>query len=237
VESASLVIAQVNTCMPRTHGDGFIHISNVNFIVPHDEPILEYKFPEDTHSGVTQEIGNYVSRLIQDGDTIQVGYGSVPDAILINLAGKKHLGVHTELISDGIVELMKMGVIDNSLKTIGRGKTVAAFCMGKKETYDYVNDNPSIEFKTIDYTNSILNIAQHESFVAINSALQVDLTGQSTAESLGKTFYSGMGGQASFMRGSVMSPRGRSILVLPSTANNETVSRIVPSYRGLRLSL
>ena len=177
---------------------------------------------------VTQDIGNYVSRLVQDGDTIQVGYGSVPNAILINFAGKKHLGVHTELIGDGIVELMKMGVIDNSQKTVDRGKTIAAFCMGKQETYDYIHDNPSIEFKTIDYTNNPLSIAQHKSFVAINTALEIDLTGQSTAESLGKTFYSGMGGQADFMRGAVLSPRGRSIVALPSTANNDTISRIVP---------
>ena len=228
VEQASVVIAQVNACMPRTHGDGYIHISKVNYLVPHDEPIMEYTFPEDPHNEAIQEIGNYVSRLVQDGDTIQIGYGRLPDAILINFAGKKHLGVHTELISNGIVELMKMGVIDNSLKSIDRGKSIAAFCMGTKETYDYVNDNPSIEFKTIDYTNDSFMIAKHESFVAINSALQIDLTGQSTAESLGKTFYSGMGGQPSFMRGAVLSKRGRSILVLPSTANDDTISRIVP---------
>ena len=204
VEQASLIIAQVNAAMPRTHGDGFIHVSKVDFIVPHDEPILEYHYAEDAHPETNLEIGNYVSRLIQDGDTIQVGYGSVPNAILVNLAGKKHLGVHTELISDGLVELMKMGVIDNSMKTIDRGKTVAAFCMGNKETYDYVNDNPLIEFKSIDYTNNPFVISQHERFVAINSALEIDLTGQSTAESLGKTFYSGMGGQADFMRGAVL---------------------------------
>jgi acyl-CoA hydrolase/GNAT superfamily N-acetyltransferase len=228
LEHASLVIAQVNSNMPRTHGDGFVHISKVHYIVPHDEPILEYSFPEDTNLDVTQEIGNYVSRLINDGDTIQVGYGSIPDAIVINLASKKHLGVHTELISDGIVELMKMGVIDNSMKSTDKGKTVASFCMGKKETYEYIDDNPTIEFKTIDYTNDSLIIAQHESFVAINSALEIDLTGQSTAESLGKTFYSGMGGQANFMRGAVLTKKGRAILALPSTANNGTVSRIVP---------
>jgi acyl-CoA hydrolase/ribosomal protein S18 acetylase RimI-like enzyme len=228
LEQASLIIAQVNSKMPRTHGDGFIHISKVNYIIHHDEPILEYKFPESEHTSITQDIGNYVSRLVQDGDTIQVGYGSVPNAILINFAGKKHLGVHTELIGDGIVELMKMGVIDNSQKTVDRGKTIAAFCMGKQETYDYIHDNPSIEFKTIDYTNNPLSIAQHRSFVAINTALEIDLTGQSTAESLGKTFYSGMGGQADFMRGAVLSPRGRSIVALPSTASNDTISRIVP---------
>jgi acyl-CoA hydrolase/GNAT superfamily N-acetyltransferase len=228
VEQASLVIAQVNTNMPRTQGDGFIHISRVNYLVPHDEPILEFIYPDDPHAGTTLEIGKYVSRLVEDGDTIQVGYGNIPNGILINLAGKKHLGVHTELISDGIVELMKMGVIDNSKKTVDRNKTVAAFCMGKRSTYDYVDDNPSIEFKTIDYTNNPLIIAQHEHMVAINSAMEIDLTGQSTAESLGKTFYSGMGGQANFMRGAVLSRRGRTILALPSTAENETISRIVP---------
>ena len=205
VQAASLVVAQVNSAMPRTHGDGFIHVSKINYLVHHDEPILEYRFGENIHNEVSLEIGNYVARLIQDGDTIQVGYGSVPDAILINLAGKKHLGVHTELISDGIVELMKMGVVDNTRKNIDRYKTIAAFCTGKQDTYDYINDNPSIEFKTIDYTNNPLYIAQHDSLVAINSALQIDLTGQSTAESLGKMFYSGMGGQASFMRGAVLS--------------------------------
>jgi acyl-CoA hydrolase/RimJ/RimL family protein N-acetyltransferase len=228
VEQASLVVAQINTQMPRTHGDGFIHISKVNFVVTHDEPILEYVYPEDPHAAVTLEIGKYVSRLVQDGDTIQVGYGNIPNGILINLAGKKHLGVHTELISDGIVELMKMGVIDNSKKSIDPNKTVAAFCMGKKSTYDYVNDNPSIEFKTIDYTNNPLIIAQHEHMTAINTAMEIDLTGQSTAESLGKTFYSGMGGQANFMRGAVLSRGGRTILAFPSTAENETISRIVP---------
>jgi acyl-CoA hydrolase/RimJ/RimL family protein N-acetyltransferase len=228
VEQASVVIAQVNSFMPRTQGDGFIHISKVNFVVPHDEPILEYLYPEDTHAEITLEIGKYVSRLVQDGDTIQVGYGNIPNGILVNLAGKKHLGVHTELISDGIVELMKMGVIDNSRKTIDRHKTVAAFCMGKRTTYDYVSENPSIEFKTIDYTNNPLIIAQHDCMTAINTALEIDLTGQSTAESLGKTFYSGMGGQANFMRGAVLSRRGRTILALPSTAEDGTVSRIVP---------
>jgi acyl-CoA hydrolase/RimJ/RimL family protein N-acetyltransferase len=228
VEQASLVIAQINSQMPRTHGDGLIHISRVNFAVQHDEPVLEYTYPEDTHVGTTLEIGKYVSRLVQDGDTIQVGYGNVPNGILINLANKKHLGVHTELISDGIVELMKLGVIDNSQKSIDRNKTVAAFCMGKRSTYDYVDDNPSIEFKTIDYTNNPLIIAQHDHMVAINSALEIDLTGQSTAESLGKTFYSGMGGQANFMRGAVLSKRGRTILALPSTAGGGSISRIVP---------
>lgn len=225
-EVASLVIAQVNSYMPRTHGDGFIHIEDVDFIVPRDEPILEFATESDTD--VAQQIGKYVARLVEDGDTIQVGYGSIPNAILSNLKGKKNLGVHTELLSDGIVELMKLGVIDNSKKSVDRGKAVAAFCMGKKETYEYIHDNPQIEFKTIDYTNNPLLIAQHENIVAINSALEIDLTGQATAESLGSFFFSGVGGQADFMRGAVMAKKGKTILAIKSTADDGKASRIVP---------
>ncbi len=231
VENASVVIAQLNSHMPRIHGDGFIHIEDIDYIVPYDEPILEYNpAPEndEQYFEVASKIGNYVSRLIQDGDTIQVGYGSIPDAVMSNLADKKHLGVHTELISDGLVDLMRKGVIDNTQKTINRGKTVASFCMGKKETYDFIHDNPSIEFKVINYTNDPLIIARHNKMTAINSALQIDLTGQASAESIGKTFYSGIGGQADFMRGAVLSKGGKTILTVQSTAENGTVSRIVP---------
>ncbi len=226
IENSSLVIAQVNSFMPRVHGDGFIHINGINYIIPYDEPILEFHAEAD--SEIAQRIGRYVSRLIQDGDTIQVGYGSIPNAILSHLDSKRHLGIHTELLSDGIVELIKKGVVDNTRKSINRGKAVASFCMGEKETYDYIHDNPAIEFKTIDYTNNPLVIAQHHHMVAINSALQMDLTGQSTAESIGKLFYSGIGGQTDFMRGALLSPKGKTILALPSTANNEATSRIVP---------
>jgi len=225
-ENASLVIAQVNSNNPRVHGDGFIHIKDVDFIIPYDEPILEYK--EEAETEVVQKIGNYVSHLIENGDTIQVGYGSIPNAILSNLYNKKNLGVHTELIGDGLVELMKKGVIDNTKKSINRGKTVATFCMGNKETYEYIHDNPAIEFRTVDYTNNPLIIAQHDNMTAINSALEIDLTGQASAESIGKTFYSGIGGQADFMRGSVLAKNGKTILALQSTAENETVSRIMP---------
>jgi acyl-CoA hydrolase len=226
IENSSLVIAQVNSLMPRVHGDGFIHINHINYIIPYDEPILEFHGEADNE--IAQRIGKYVSRLIQDGDTIQVGYGSIPNAILSHLDSKKHLGVHTELLSDGIVELIQKGIIDNTRKSINRGKTIASFCMGKKGTYDYIHDNPAIEFKTIDYTNHPLVIAQHHNMVAINSALQIDLTGQATAESIGKLFYSGIGGQVDFMRGTLLSPKGKTILTLPSTAKNETTSRIVP---------
>ena len=229
VENASVVISQVNSSMPRVHGDTFIHIKDVDFIVPHDEPLLEYK-PE-VSGEIVGQIGRYVARIVEDGDTIQVGYGSIPDAILANLEGKKHLGVHTELVSDGIVSLLKKGVIDNSLKSLDRGKTVATFCMGTKGTYEYINDNPSIEFRPIDYTNNPLNIAQNRNMTAINSALQIDLTGQATAESIGTIFYSGIGGQADFMRGAVLAPGGKTILTLPSTAGDGEVSRILPSIQ------
>lgn len=226
VESARLVVVQVNKQMPRVHGDAFIHIKDVDFIVPHDEDILEFttKDSDDT----SNRIGKYVSLIIQDGDTIQVGYGRMPNAILKHLIGKKNLGVHTELISDGIIELIKAGVVTNSEKTVDRGKTIASFCMGTKPTYEYIHDNPSIEFKTIDYTNNPLIIAQQRRMTAINAALQIDLTGQATAESLGKSFFSGIGGQADFMRGAILAPGGKSILALRSTTEDEQTSRIVP---------
>jgi acyl-CoA hydrolase/GNAT superfamily N-acetyltransferase len=226
VEQAALVIAQVNTHMPRIHGDGFIHVDEVDFIIPHDEPLLEYRAAADDE--VAQRIGGYVARLVEDGATIQVGYGSIPNAILANLGEKTHLGVHTELLSDGIVELIQRGVVDNSRKDLNRGKTVATFCMGTQATYDFLHDNPSVEFRTVDYTNNPLIIAQHDTMTAINSALEIDLTGQATAESLGKRFYSGIGGQADFMRGAVLARHGKTILTLPATAEQGTVSRIVP---------
>ncbi len=226
-ENANLVIAQVNAYMPRVHGDTFIHIEDVDFVIPHDEPLREYE--TQVPGEVAQSIGKYVSLLIEDGDTIQVGYGSLPNAIMANLKEKKHLGVHTELLTDGIVDLMKAGVIDNSQKEVHRGKSVATFCMGKKTTYDYIHDHPGIEFKPIDYTNDPMVIAGHRHMVAINSALQIDLTGQATAESIGWRFYSGIGGQADFMRGAVMSPGGKAILALQSTAEGGKTSRIVPA--------
>ncbi len=226
VDCARVVIAQVNARMPRVHGDGFIHIGDVDYVFPCDEDLLEYDPGEETEE--IRRIGAYVARLIQDGDTIQVGYGNIPNAILKNLGDKKDLGIHTELIGDGIVALMKAGVITNERKTLNRGKAVAAFCMGKKGTYEYLHDNPMVELKTIDYTNDPLVIAQHENMTAINSALEIDLTGQASAESIGKIFYSGIGGQADFMRGAVLARNGKTILAMLSTASQGEVSRIVP---------
>lgn len=225
-EISRMVVAQINKNMPRVHGDGFIHISELDYIVHHDEPLLEYQDEPDDE--VAKQIGKYVAKLVQDGDTVQVGYGSIPNAVLASLANKKNLGIHTELISDGLVELMKKGVVNNSQKTINRGKTIATFCMGNKNTYEYINDNPAIEFKTVDITNNPLVIAQHKNMTAINSALEIDLTGQASAESIGHTFYSGIGGQADFMRGAVLSEHGKTILTILSTADNGKVSRIMP---------
>lgn len=228
-ENASLVVAQMNAHMPRVHGDAFIHINDIDYVVCHDEPLLEFilNVPDE----IAQRIGKYVSRIIQDGDTIQVGYGSIPNAILSHLSHKKQIGVHTELLTDGIVDLMKKGVIDNSRKDLNRGKTVAAFCMGRQDTYEYLHDNPAIEFRPVDYTNNPLTIARNRNVTAINSALEVDLTGQATAESIGPLFYSGIGGQADFMRGAVLSPGGKTILALQATAEDGTISRIVPFLR------
>ena len=169
-----------------------------------------------------------MARIVEDGSTIQAGYGSIPNAILFSLLGKNNLGVHTELLNDGIAELMREGVVDNSQKSINPGKTIATFCMGSHATYEYLDANPSVEFRTIDYTNNPLVISQNKGMIAINSALEVDLTGQATAESLGHKLYSGIGGQADFMRGAVLAPGGKTILALPSTAAEGQVSRIVP---------
>jgi len=225
--SASCIIAQVNSQMPRVHGDTFIHIDKINYIVPHDEPLVEYKPAAETET--VQSIGKYVARLVEDGDTIQVGYGSIPGAILTNLSGKKHLGIHTEFFSDGIVDLIKKGVVDNTRKSLNRNKSVASFCMGSKETYEFIDDNPAIEFRPIDYTNNIINISRQDNMVAINSVLEIDLTGQATAASIGRMFYSGVGGQADFMRGAVLSRNGKVILAVQSTAEGGKVSRITPT--------
>ncbi|HEX7416262.1 MAG TPA: GNAT family N-acetyltransferase [Smithellaceae bacterium] len=228
-EKAAIVIAQVNANMPRIHGDSFLHIKDVDFIIPYDEPLLELTGAKTSET--IQRIGKNVARLVQDGDTIQVGFGSLPNAIMANLYNKNNLGVHTELLSDGLVDLIKAGVIDNSRKTIDRGKTTAAFSMGKKATYDFLNDNPSIAFRTIDYTNNPLVIAQIENMVAINSALEIDLTGQATSESIGSIFYSGVGGHQDFMRGALLSKNGKTVLAMKATSRDDTISRIVPALK------
>ncbi|MDY6826730.1 MAG: GNAT family N-acetyltransferase [Bacillota bacterium] len=228
VESADTVIAQINAEMPRVHGNTFLHVEEIDNFIWHDEPLLVYP-PSLLEEEIAENIGHYVARIVEDGDTIQVGYGGVLNTIVAALSEKKHLGVHTELLSDGLVELLKSGAVDNSRKERNRGKTVASFCMGSRETYDYVNDNPAILFREIDYTNDPLVIAAHDHMTAINSALEIDLTGQASAESIGSTFYSGVGGQANFMRGAVLAAKGKNILVLQSTSRDGKSSRIVPA--------
>jgi len=225
-EKADTVIAQVNREMPRVLGDTFLPVADLDFIVPCDEPLLEYGGAVSDE--IAERIGRFAARIIRDGDTIQVGYGNIPNAILANLGEKQHLGVHTELLTDGIVDLIRRGVIDNSRKSLDRGRTVATFCMGSHDTYRYLHDNPGFAFRTTSYTNDPLLIARQENMVAINTALAIDLTGQATAESIGTDFYSGVGGQSDFMRGAALAPGGKTILSMQSTAASETISRIVP---------
>ena len=223
-EKAKLVIAQVNRCMPRVLGDSFIHVNDIDVIVEHDEPILECPRPEQDI--ISERIARYVSELVEDESTIQVGIGSIPDAVLDALSDKKDLGVHTELLTEGVVDLVEDGVITCAKKTINRGKIIASFAMGTRRLYDFIDNNPMVEFYESDYVNNPFVISQHKKMVAINQALEIDLTGQVCSDSLGYRFYSGLGGQADFMRGAMMSEGGKAITVIPSTAKEGSISRI-----------
>jgi len=227
VDAATLVIAQVNPLMPRTLGDSFVHIEDLDLIVENEEPLLEVTSPEPDE--ISKTIARQITRLVEDGSTIQVGIGSIPNAVLYGLADKRDLGVHTEMFTDGLIDLIESGVVNNSLKTFHPGKVLATFCIGTRRLYDYVDNNPMFEFHPVDYNSSPINIAKNYKMVAINTALQVDITGQVCADSLGYKIYSGIGGQADFVRGAAMAPQGKSVIALPSTALNGTVSRIVPA--------
>ncbi|HVE13506.1 MAG TPA: GNAT family N-acetyltransferase, partial [Elusimicrobiota bacterium] len=227
VEAAEYVVAQVNCAMPWTLGDSFIKVSDIDAFVVKEEPILELPRPEPTAAALW--IGRYVARLIEDGDTIQAGIGAIPDAVLSALMDKKDLGIHSEMISDGVLALWRAGKITGARKSLHPGKIVAGFCLGSRALYEAVSRNPTFEFYPSDYVNAPSVIAKNERMVAINSALQVDLTGQVGADSLGHRFYSGVGGQVDFIRGAAASPGGRSIIALPSTAKKGSVSRIVPA--------
>jgi acyl-CoA hydrolase/GNAT superfamily N-acetyltransferase len=223
-ENAAVVIAQINPAMPRVLGDCFIHVNDIDHIVEFKEPLLELTPHPATE--VSEKIGVYIADLIEDGSTIQIGYGSIPNACCCSLLDKRHLGVHTEMFSDGLINLIEAGAIDNSRKTLHRGKIVASFCMGTRRLYDFIDNNPMVQFHPSDYTNNPFIIAQNDRMVAINSALEVDLTGQVASASLGFTLYSGIGGQADFIRGAARSPGGRPIIALPSITE-EGISRIV----------
>ena len=223
-EKAKLVIAQVNRQMPRVLGDSFIHIKDIDIVVEHDEPILELPRPEKDI--VSERIARYVADLVDDGSTLQIGIGSIPDSVLDALTDKKDLGIHTELLTEGVVDLVEEGVVTCAKKTINRGKIIASFAMGTRRVYDFIDNNPMVEFYESDYVNNPVVIGQHEKMVAINQALEIDLTGQVCADSLGYRFYSGLGGQADFMRGAMLSKGGKAITVIPSTAKNGKISRI-----------
>lgn len=227
VKHSKLVIGQVNPKMPRVHGDSFVHVDDVDFLVNKEEELLEFDpiYPGEK----AEKIAKNVSPLIEDGATLQVGYGEIPNAILSHLDEKEDLGIHTEMLSEDLAELIKDGTITNKEKTFHPGKSVASFLMGTKELYDFVHGNPSIELHPSDYTNDPFNIAKNHKMTAINTALQIDLTGQVCADSLGYSFYSGIGGHADFMRGAGYADDGKSIIALSSTAQNGEVSRIVPS--------
>ena len=225
-ESARRVVALVNTQMPRALGDAFIHVSKLTHVVEIDRPVIE--LPMAGQIGpVAREIGAHIAGLIKDGDTLQMGIGEIPDAVLLFLKEKKHLGVHTEMFSDGVVELFETGVITGERKTLHPGKIVASFVLGTKKTFDFIDNNPFVEFHPSDYVNDPFIIARHDNLVAINSALSVDLTGQVNADSIGRSIYSGFGGQVDFIRGATRSKGGRPVIALPSTAKNNGVSRIV----------
>ena len=224
-ENAGLVIAEVNPKMPRTRGDCLIHIYDIDLLVSADVPPVEFQAPEPEE--VTRQIGQHVASLIDDGSTIEVGIGRIPQAVLEHLKEKRDLGLHTEMLTDSIVDLVEAGVITGARKSLDRGKIVASFCMGTRKLYDFIDDNPLFAFHPTEYVNDPFVIAQQEKMVAINMALEVDLTGQVCADSLGSQFYSGIGGQVDFNRGAAKAPGGKAIIALPSTAHNGTVSRIV----------
>jgi acetyl-CoA hydrolase len=230
-EEARLIIAEINRQMPRTHGDSFIHVSQLSRIVEVDYPLPDA--PQGGASDVHMEIGRIIAEMIPDGATLQMGIGSIPDAVLQNLGDHRDLAVHTELFSDGIIDMVNNGVITCRKKTFHPGKIVAGFLFGTKRLYDFVDDNPIVEMHPTDYVNDPFNIAKNDKMVAINSAMQIDLTGQVCADSIGTRFYSGVGGQVDFIRGAARSKGGLPIIALPSTAKGDTVSRIVPTlYPG-----
>jgi 4-hydroxybutyrate CoA-transferase len=238
-EASKIVIAQINKQMPRTWGDASIHVSKLDYIVEYNEPLLELGHEKTGSIKTDQEqyvakvtaemdIGRYCAELIDDGACLQLGIGAIPDAVLPFLEEKKDLGIHTEMFSDGAIDLINAGVINGARKNINRGKLVASFLMGTKKLYDFVNDNPLVEMHPVNYTNDPYIIGQNDKVVSINSCLQVDLFGQVASDTIGPLQFSGVGGQVDFIRGAARSKGGKSILAFPSTAGGGKFSRIVP---------
>ena len=229
VQSAKLVFAQINKQMPRVHGDGFVHMSQIHDYIEIDEPIPEA--PRAPLSDEEKIIGKYVAEMIEDGSTIQAGIGAIPDAALAALTNHRHLGIHTEMWSDGTLELIQCGAVDNSKKKLHPGKTVSGFVTGSKKLYDFIHDNPSVVQLDIAYINNPVKIAQNPKAVAINSAVEIDLTGQVCADSIGSRIISGVGGQMDFIRGSSLSVGGKPIIALTSRTKKGE-SRIVPVLKS-----
>jgi 4-hydroxybutyrate CoA-transferase len=225
-KNARYVVAQVNDQMPRTYGDSYIHISEIGSIVEVSRPLCEQ--PETEITDLHRAIGRHVASLIEDGATLQLGIGGIPDAILPELLDRKDLGIHTELVSDSVIPLIEAGVVNGSRKTLHPRKVILGFVLGTKKLFDFVDNNPSFEFHPSSYTNNPALISRNDRMVAVNSALQVDLTGQVCADSIGTYFYSGIGGQVDFMRGASRSKGGKPIIALPSTAKGGSISRIAP---------
>ncbi|WP_298365290.1 acetyl-CoA hydrolase/transferase C-terminal domain-containing protein [uncultured Lutibacter sp.] len=225
ITNAKHVIAQINDKMPRVHGEGLIHISELDTFVEESAPIHEFHISEPTK--IESKIGDYIAQLIDDRSTLQMGIGSIPNAVLSRLGNHKDLGLHTEMFSDGVIDLILKDVINGNYKGVNAGRALTTFLGGSKRLYEYVDDNPFIEMRSCDYTNNVVNIRQNPKMVAINSAIQVDLTGQVCADSIGASMYSGVGGQMDFIRGASLSEGGKAIIALPSVTNNG-ISRIVP---------
>lgn len=228
-ESARMVIAEINPNMPRTLGDSFIHISRIDYFIE-----ANYALPEispEAPSAIHEQIARHIAEIIPDGATLQTGIGGIPDAVLRQLTHHKNLGIHTELFSNGVMEMIEAGVITNSMKTIHTGKVVAGFALGTQDLFGYIHDNPFFEMHPTEYVNDPFIISQNERMISINSAIEVDLTGQVCADSIGFQFYSGVGGQLDFVRGAARSKGGKAIIALPSTAKNDTISRITACLR------
>ena len=229
ISNARHVIAQVNPQMPRVHGEGIIHVSELDTFVDVDTAIPEVLLPEA--SEVENKIGDYIAELIDDRSTIQMGIGTIPNAVLSRLGNHKDLGLHTEMFSDGVIDLILKNVINGNYKGVDKGRALATFLVGSKKLYDYVDDNPFVEMRSCDYVNDVSTIKLNPKMIAINSAIEVDLSGQVCADSIGRRMYSGVGGQMDFIRGASLSEGGKAIIALPSLTK-KGVSRIVPFLKS-----
>lgn len=234
-EKAKVVIAQINHEMPRGLGNSFIHLNKIDYIVEHDEALMELPQVDPNASeevlAAYDKIGQYIAEMIEDGSTLQMGIGAIPDSVMKYLKDHKDLGIHTEMFSDGIVELVEEGIINGERKELHPGKIIAGFVLGTKKSFDFIDNNPIFEFHPQEYVNDPFIIAKNNKMIAINSAIEIDLTGQVCSDSIGTKFYSGIGGQVDFIRGAAHSDGGKPIIAVPSTTKDGKISRIVPTLQ------